>query len=193
LAQVLTPLILSQAILIHTFRMRICLCIAVNVVFASGIHLRIPPPNGIHGRLSNRLTVPLTTDELWGAQGAFNASWHGHALKHLLLSNTRSSVIYFIGDSTIRNQFLAFCCVLRNEQVMPVMTPHKFSTCNNRGRTQATVIAVFAWSPTLRPAMVQRLMGKGYEAPTHIYFNSGIHILHVDPTWPWAIENGYET
>jgi len=72
------------------------------------------------------------------------------------------------------------------------MTRDKFMTCNNRGITQATLIAVFAWSPTLRPAMVQRLMSKGYEAPTHIYVNSGLHILHADPTWPWTIENGYE-
>jgi len=99
-----------------------------------------------------------------------------------------SSVIYFIGDSTMRNQFLAFCSVLTGEAVTKV-DPYDYYTtfvCKAGGHS-----AVFEWASIFNYTVVDGLLRRGYPTPTVVYVNNGLWILHMEPSWSWTTVDGY--
>lgn len=88
----------------------------------------------------------------------------------------KKPVIYFIGDSLIRFQYQTFCEVLTG--VYPNI-PHARNDVQNCSSSLGR--AVWLLRTMFDPDAVDFIMSAGEPAPTVVYFDSGLWLLHVHP------------
>lgn len=112
----------------------------------------------------------------------------------------RQEVLYMVGDSTFRNQFMALCLAIGGVidwgDVELKSLPWAPSTCRGRLGT-ARVIAVFAsslgWSAEAVPTM--RTVLKGMPPPTAIYVGAGLWLQwpapFEDPPTKWMAKKSF--
>jgi len=111
-------------------------------------------------------------------------------LRDRLQKQAVTPVIYFFGDSTMRNQWMAFCSIIRDgsgediadpspEGGGSVMRLEENSKVATRNFCKSSIGAAFlyhTWAP-MEAGFVEKVMSWGYPAPTGIYLNSGLHVL----------------
>jgi len=111
-------------------------------------------------------------------------------LRDRLKKQAVTPVIYFFGDSTMRNQWMAFCSIIRDvsgediadpspEGGGAVMRLEENSNVAQRNFCNSSIGAAFlyhTWEP-MEAGFVEKVMSWGYPAPTGVYLNSGLHVL----------------
>mmetsp|Transcript_78626 Transcript_78626/g.212855 ORF Transcript_78626/g.212855 Transcript_78626/m.212855 type:complete len:335 (-) Transcript_78626:107-1111(-) len=110
-------------------------------------------------------------------------------LRDILAKQPSAPVIYFFGDSTMRNQWLAFCSIISASSGEEIADPnpeggaimrleenHKVASRNFCNSTIGAAFLYHTWEP-MEPGFVEKVISWGYPAPTGIYLNSGLHIL----------------
>jgi len=111
-------------------------------------------------------------------------------LRDRLKKQAKTPVIYFFGDSTMRNQWMAFCSIIRDgsgddisdpspEGGGAVMRLEENSKVAQKNFCKSSIGAAFlyhTWEP-MEAGFVEKVISWGYPAPTGIYLNSGLHVL----------------
>lgn len=121
---------------------------------------------------------PLTPEDLERA----GAGGLRQEVERRLRARKASETLYFVGDSTIRNQYMAFCAVLEGENKFKPLPKDDIMACND-----TTISAVFVWAAFFSDSAVQQLVTKGYAPPTAVFFGAGLHLLHLVPSHAWTM------
>jgi hypothetical protein len=99
----------------------------------------------------------------------------GHVQKH---------VIYFIGDSLIRNQYAALCAIVNSRKVPDIGLGHKgFLRCDSDD-----LYALFFYTEVFAKAVVKDAISHGHPVPSVIYLHVGTHLLHLHPARPMSLD-----
>jgi hypothetical protein len=101
------------------------------------------------------------------------------------LGRVHKQVIYFFGDSLIRNQFVALCGIVNSNKVPDLeLDQGGFPHCDSK-----EVHAVFFYLEEFRSftgGLVKRAMSEGHPVPSIVYLHVGTHLLHLHPARPMS-------
>lgn len=86
----------------------------------------------------------------------------------------RQLVLYFVGDSLIRNQYQALCRVLTGTQ--PSIIHGGIDHC----KTEEVYVG-YTWRSFLDATAIRRLKDEGWPQPDVVYADAGLHQLHLHP------------
>jgi len=143
-------------------------------------------------------------DSLYGyflTQGDFNANeQRSHLLQPLRQGlNAQKPVLYYIGDSTVRNLYVAMCGILNNGKLEWVTMyrnagAHRVfeghvTSCGNENVTAVWLDTWKSW-PTFSDGLVS-MKAEGYPEPTGIVVNSAMHLMQLMPARPFP-PGGFE-
>lgn len=105
----------------------------------------------------------------------------------------KAKVLYMIGDSTMRMQFVELCEAFGNAQIATarvdnvpmrscsISLPFNYSLLVLSSASNSDDFTLRAWTSH---TVMSELQLAGF-APDAIYFNAGLHYLHLFPCWPW--------
>mmetsp|Transcript_98051 Transcript_98051/g.255541 ORF Transcript_98051/g.255541 Transcript_98051/m.255541 type:complete len:331 (+) Transcript_98051:76-1068(+) len=119
---------------------------------------------------------PLTQNDFDEAEALTNLS---STLKSRL-GRVQKQVIYFFGDSLIRNQFMGLCGLVNSNRVPDLeLEQGGFPHCDTK-----EVYGLFFYLEDFRfftGGLVKKAISEGHPVPSIVYLHVGTHLLHLHP------------